>query len=86
MYKRQLTSDGFLRHAIVNGRQGTPMPAFAGTLSPTDMDNVTAFLRSRSTGWKADTREPVSYTHLDVYKRQVFDSTWSCSSVDGDIR
>jgi len=52
-----LTSDGFLRHAIVNGRQGTPMPAFAGTLTPADIDNVTAFLRSRSTGWKADARE-----------------------------
>ena len=52
-----LTSDGFLRHAIVNGRQGTPMPAFSGSLSPADIGNVTAFLRSRSTGWKADARE-----------------------------
>lgn len=52
-----LTSDGFLRHAIVNGRQGTPMPAFGDRLSATQIDDVTAFLRSRSTGWKADTRE-----------------------------
>ena len=52
-----LTSDKFLRHAIVNGRQGTPMPAFGKTLTPTDIDNVTAFLRSRSTGWKADARQ-----------------------------
>ena len=48
-----LTPDHFLRHAIVNGRQDTPMPAFGNTLSESDIDNVTAFLRSRSTGWTA---------------------------------
>jgi mono/diheme cytochrome c family protein/rhodanese-related sulfurtransferase len=42
-----LTPDGFLRHAIVHGRDGTPMPAFAGTLSDAAIDDVTAFLRSR---------------------------------------
>jgi mono/diheme cytochrome c family protein/rhodanese-related sulfurtransferase len=52
-----LTPDHFIRHAIVNGRQGTPMPAFGGTLSETDIDNVTAFVRSRSTGWTANTQE-----------------------------
>lgn len=52
-----LTPDHFLRHAIVNGRQDTPMPAFGGTLSEGDIDNVTAFVRSRSTGWKANTQE-----------------------------
>lgn len=51
-----LTADHFLRHAIAQGRQGTPMPAFAGVLSEGDIDNVTAFLRSRSTGWTADAR------------------------------
>ncbi len=40
-----LTPDHFLRHPIVEGRQGTPMPAFAGILSATEMDNLTAFLR-----------------------------------------
>ena len=52
-----LTPDHFLRHAIVNGRQGTPMPAFGGTLSESDIDNVTAFVRSRSTGWTANKQE-----------------------------
>lgn len=49
-----LTSDKFLRHAIANGRQGTPMPAFDGVLSAREIDDVTAFLRSRSTGWSAN--------------------------------
>lgn len=46
-----LTRDAFLRHAIVNGRQGTQMPAFADRLSRNEIDAVTAFLRSRATGW-----------------------------------
>jgi hypothetical protein len=33
------------------------MPAFGDRLSATQIDDVTAFLRSRSTGWKADARE-----------------------------
>ena len=53
-----LTPDSFLRHAIVQGRQGTPMPAFGSVLSGTQIDDVTAFLRSRSTGWTAG-RKPL---------------------------
>ena len=50
------TPDSFLRYAIEHGRDGTPMEGFAGTLSPTQMDDVTAFLRSRATGWNAEPR------------------------------
>lgn len=50
------TPDQFLRYAIEHGREGTPMPAFAGTLSAKEMDDVTAFLRSRATGWTQDAR------------------------------
>ena len=52
-----LTPDAFLRHAVANGRNGTEMPAFADKLSDADLDNVTAFLRSRATGW--DLQKPV---------------------------
>ncbi len=47
-----LTPDAFLRHAIANGRDGTPMPAFLGKLTDPEIDSVTAFLRSRASGWK----------------------------------
>lgn len=45
-------SDEFIRYAIRNGRQGTEMVAFKKKLSAKDIDNVTAFLRSRANGWQ----------------------------------
>lgn len=62
-----LTPDHFLRHAIVEGRQDTPMPAFADTLSAAEIDDVTAFLRSRSTGWSAQGRTLRRPPPLDQY-------------------
>ena len=46
-------SDAFIRHAIAEGRDGTPMIGYADQLSDTEMDAVTAFLRSRASGWDA---------------------------------
>jgi cytochrome c oxidase cbb3-type subunit 3 len=43
--------DEFIRYAIENGRDGTPMAPFADVLSDSDIDNVTAFLRSKASGW-----------------------------------
>jgi len=45
-------SDSFIRYTIANGRDGTPMTAYADKLSAAEIDNVVAFLRSRATGWK----------------------------------
>jgi len=42
-------TDGFLRHAIRHGRPGTPMPAFEKTLSPQQIEDVVAALRSFQT-------------------------------------
>lgn len=39
-------SDGFLRYAIVHGRDGTPMPAFEETLSAQEIDDLVVYLRS----------------------------------------
>jgi len=39
-------SDGFLRAAIQHGRPGTPMPAFGSTLSPQQIEDVIAALRT----------------------------------------
>ncbi|SFC58575.1 c-type cytochrome [Pseudoalteromonas denitrificans] len=47
-------TDEFIRHAIQNGRQDTPMPAFKDKLPAADIDNITAFLRSKASGWKLE--------------------------------
>ncbi|MDN4501516.1 c-type cytochrome [Alteromonadaceae bacterium BrNp21-10] len=43
--------DEFIRYAIEQGRDGTPMQAFADKLSAADIDNVTAFIRSKASDW-----------------------------------
>ncbi len=40
-------SDGYIRHAIDEGRSGTPMPAFGDKLSASEIDNLTRLIR----GW-----------------------------------
>ena len=46
--------DEFIRYAIEHGRQDTPMSAFNEKLSAIDIDNVTAFIRSFASDWKAE--------------------------------
>ena len=52
-----MTRDSFIRHAIRRGRDGTAMPAWQDTLSADQIDDLTAFIRSRATGW--ETVKPV---------------------------
>jgi mono/diheme cytochrome c family protein/rhodanese-related sulfurtransferase/catechol 2,3-dioxygenase-like lactoylglutathione lyase family enzyme len=52
------SSDHFLRYAIAEGRDGTPMMAFKDVLSDKEIDGVVAFLRSRASGW--DIPEPIA--------------------------
>jgi mono/diheme cytochrome c family protein/rhodanese-related sulfurtransferase len=44
-------TDHFLRYAIAEGRDGTPMVGFKDSLSSEEIDGITAFLRSRASGW-----------------------------------
>ena len=55
-----LTTDSFLRYAIEHGRDGTDMPAFGDILTAAEIDSVTAFLRSRASGWALE--KPVMRT------------------------
>ena len=43
-------SDEFIRYTIAKGRQDTPMQAYEKLLSADDIDNLTAFIRSRDKG------------------------------------
>ncbi|TPH18153.1 c-type cytochrome [Litorilituus lipolyticus] len=47
-------TDEFIRHAIINGRQNTPMVAFKDKLSMQEINGITAFLRSKALGWKEE--------------------------------
>lgn len=49
-----LTTDPFIRHAIRNGRQGTEMKAFGEALNADEIDALTAFIRSRASGWELE--------------------------------
>jgi len=45
----QTSTDAFLRHAIEEGRPPTSMVAWKGTLSPREIDDVVAYVRSMAT-------------------------------------
>ncbi|WP_286235442.1 c-type cytochrome [Thalassotalea sediminis] len=45
-------TDEFIRYAIRHGRQNTPMKAYQGVLTDQEIDNITAFLRSKASGWQ----------------------------------
>lgn len=45
-------SDEFIRYAIREGRDETPMMPWKDVLSSDDIDNLTAFLRSKASGWE----------------------------------
>lgn len=38
--------DGFIRYSIAQGRPGTPMPAYAGTLTDQEIDDLVVLIRS----------------------------------------
>ncbi|MDO6713142.1 c-type cytochrome [Aliiglaciecola sp. 2_MG-2023] len=44
--------DEFIRYAIEKGREDTPMRGFSDKLSETDIDNLTAFIRSKASDAK----------------------------------
>lgn len=46
-----VSPDAFLKAAIRDGREGTPMRAFGDDLADSDIDALVTFLRSRAQGW-----------------------------------
>ena len=60
-------TDHFLRHAIAEGRDGTPMVAFKDSLSTEEIDGLVAFLRSRASGWDKPKPESVTIPTPEEY-------------------
>jgi mono/diheme cytochrome c family protein/rhodanese-related sulfurtransferase len=48
----QSATAGFLRYAIMRGRPPTEMPAFGRTLKPAEIDDIVAYLRSKSPAYR----------------------------------
>ena len=61
------TLDEFLKYAIVHGRDGTEMRAFGDTLSEDEINGVTAFIRSRASGWTVERAVPVEPPEPEDY-------------------
>ncbi len=47
-------NDSFLKYAITNGREGTPMVAFGEEFPEQDIDALVAYLRSQASGWSPE--------------------------------
>lgn len=60
-------TDHFLRYAIAEGRDGTPMIAFKDSLDNNELDALTAFLRSRASGWDVPKKDTVTIPKPENY-------------------
>ncbi len=60
-------TDEFLKYAISEGRDGTPMIAFKDSLSGDEINGVTAFLRSRASGWNVPKNNTVTVPTPENY-------------------
>lgn len=45
-------SDHYIKHAILHGRDGTPMQSFKQRLKTEEINDIVAYLRSQASGWK----------------------------------
>ncbi|MEQ8239505.1 MAG: c-type cytochrome [Cyclobacteriaceae bacterium] len=60
-------TDEFLKYAISEGRDGTPMIGFKDILDEEEINGVTAFLRSRAAGWNIPEADTVTIPTPDNY-------------------
>ena len=60
-------TDEFIRYAIQEGRDGTPMIAYKDSLSNEEIDGVTAFIRSRASGWNTPKLDSITEPKPEDY-------------------
>lgn len=60
-------TDDFLRYAIKEGRDSTPMLAYKNVLKENEIDGVTAFLRSRASGWNTPKLDSITEPNPENY-------------------
>ncbi|MBO3118021.1 c-type cytochrome [Winogradskyella sp. DF17] len=60
-------TDEFLKYAIKEGRDGTPMIAYKDSLSEKEINGLTSFLRTRASGWNIPSADTISVPTPDKY-------------------
>lgn len=60
-------TDAYIRYAIENGRQGTEMQAFKDQLNPKEIDDLTAYIRSLTSGWTPEPKALSPYPDPENY-------------------
>lgn len=60
-------TDEFLKYAIKEGRDGTPMISYKEILTEEEINGVTAFLRSRASGWDIPQGDTISVPTPENY-------------------
>tara|TARA_R110002073_G_scaffold8207_3_gene45738 strand:+ start:21580 stop:23541 length:1962 start_codon:yes stop_codon:yes gene_type:complete len=60
-------TDEFLKYAITEGRDSTPMIGYKNILSEDEINGVTAFLRSRASGWNVPKTDSITIPKPEDY-------------------
>jgi cytochrome c oxidase cbb3-type subunit 3 len=60
-------TDAFIKYAIVNGRDETKMPAFENKLTDDQINDLTAYIRSLTSGWSLEPKELAPYPKPENY-------------------
>lgn len=60
-------SDAFIQYTISEGRDGTPMSAYKDSISKMEIEGLTAFIRSRASGWNAPTAIKITEPRPENY-------------------
>lgn len=60
-------TDSYIKYAIVNGRDGTPMESFVGTLQDEDINDIVVYIRNQASGWSPKPPELAKWPNPSEY-------------------
>lgn len=60
-------TDEYIKYAIVNGREDTKMVSYKRQLSDEQIDDLTSYIRSLTSGWSPDPKELSPYPEREDY-------------------
>ncbi len=60
-------TDSYIKYAIVNGREDTPMQSFSKSLKDEEINNIVAYLRSQASGWRPNPLELAEWPNPEDY-------------------